>query len=292
MLGVFLTSCGKDDSTGVSKAGLQKVPTQIGSNFDRSIDRDDARFNRSIFSIKSEMSGTQGIAIYLGEFNNQKLFLSNKHIINQDFDDCDSMLSLVDVHNTVFLGCSSFIHSFKSLDLSIITMDFVLDEPETTFDFQAVEFAFEPFVAHENLVLRTIDSNLQALAADQSIDCSNLDIEAKFIEDPHPESEFETISTWSLPVGCDAQGGDSGAPLYQRDSDKILGILWGGKFNKKYVSSETLKQQIHQKSPKLWTDYNFFIPAVHLKSELKSELLNLDPNSLEFETLSALYSSF
>ena len=206
-LTLLLVSCSKDDKSQPSHQ--QEVPTQIGTFFDRKIDPQESSFDKTIFSIKSEMSGTQGVAVYLGEFNQQKIFITNKHIINQDYDDCDSLLSLVDVQARIYMGCNGFVYSFKNLDLSIITMDHVF-ETDADFEFTPLEFSFEPIEIKQSFVLRTVDNDLQALVIDESQDCLALDNVSEFITDPDPANADEPIITWSLPVGCDAQPGDSG----------------------------------------------------------------------------------
>jgi hypothetical protein len=291
LFGLTLTvaSCSKDDRS--RPTGQQEVPTQIGTSFDRKIDPLESNFDKTIFSIKSEMSGTQGVAVYLGEFNQQKLFITNKHIINQEYDNCDSLLSLVDVQARIYMGCSGFVYSFKNLDLSILSMNHVF-ATDVDFEFIPLEFSFDLIATQQSFVLRTFDDDLKALVMDDSQDCVALDSTPQFITDPDPTNSDDPIVTWSLPVGCDAKPGDSGAPVFLAGTDKAYGLLWGGKYEKNYTSSASLKKQILENNPRLWSDYNFIIPAIDLKNELKAELLEIDINSPEFKTLSELYKRY
>lgn len=287
LLIIFFVAACSDDKNSSDKnksAKIQDIPTQIGTSFDREIDTKEAQFESSLFVVKSEMSGTQGIAIYLGEFESKKLFAVNKHIVHSEMDDCNSMVSVVDNKNKIFLGCQGFIHSFENLDLSLMVMDFVFT-PVDDFEFKPVQFDFSLSSTEEKLTLRSIDNKLKALVVDNNLDCTALDTTAQLITDPHPTNIEEPIHTWSIPVGCDAAPGDSGAPIYNSE-DKIVGLLWGGKHNKSYVSSERLKEQVLTKDQALWMDYNFMIPSSEITNQLKQELIHLDSESEEFKVLS------
>lgn len=288
MLFILMASCSKDRNEN-KKLSQQKNQFQIGTSFNREIDIEEDKYEKSIFIIKSEMSGTQGIAVYLGEFQNKKLFMTNKHIVNKDLDDCDSTISLVDNKRSIFLGCYGFIYSFEDLDISFLTMDYVL-EAEEHFSFEPVVFAKEDISEEQSLILRTIDHNLKALVADQSEDCRVLDTKAQFINDPYPNESLELIASWSLPVGCDAVPGDSGAPIYSHEG-LLYGILWGGKHQKEYVKTEELLEQIKQKDQRLWREYNFMVPTKNIWFQLEKDLKNLDPSSEEFQILSNFLST-
>ncbi len=286
----FLASCSNDPkSSSTDKLERQKHPMQIGSSFDREIDPLEQKFNSSIFKIRSEMSGTEGVATYLGEFGELKLFLTNKHIVNSDLDTCDKLISLVDVNNKIFLGCKDFIFSFQNLDISIIAMD-VFAETEKDFDLKPVLFSTTAIDAKDNLTLRTIDNDLKALVIDQKSDCKYLDTLASYITDPFPNETEIAISTWSIPIGCDAKPGDSGAPIFG-SSGMITGVLWGGSLKKEFVSSELLTKKIASKTAGLWQNFNFAVPSIYIKSELQAELNNIDENSLELFALKAFYES-
>jgi hypothetical protein len=292
---LFLSSCSdtKDTNIEVSK---QKVPSQIGTFFDRVIEKNESKYEDSIFSIKSEMTGTQGVAIYLGEFKGHKLFMTNKHVIDQNIDSCDDWISLVDTKSRIYFGCKGFIYSFENLDITILAMDSVINfpvirNPDDSVGIEADVALVSAAVSTENvdgsdqdfvlkpidlrsitldtsasLILRSLDLDYSAIVVDKSTDCVNLDTEPLFITDPDVDSE-SPITTWSLPVGCDAKPGDSGAPIFNAEGD-LMGILWGGKLNKTFVNSESLKKQLNLNSSSLWTDYNFMVPVSNILEEL------------------------
>ncbi len=286
----ILVSCSRQEKEIPNSSDLQKVPSQIGTFFDQKLDPQDSKFDKSIFTIRSEMTGTQGIAIYLGDFYGKKIFLTNRHIINEDTDDCDSQLSLVDVKGRIYLGCSGFIHSFTNIDLTLISMDHVFNT-NTDFEFKALSFSFDPILINQNLFLRTIDNDLKALVLDESLDCMALDSNVRMIFDPFPQADETKIRSWSLPVGCDAKPGDSGAPVFALNSSQVVGILWGGKHNKSYTSSEDLVRQVHETSSRIWQDYNFIIPSSVIKSELANEISMLNSQSDKVRVLTKIYNN-
>ncbi len=90
-------------------------------------------------------------------------------------------------------------------------------------------------------------NDLKAIVEDINADCRFLYTGSRYITDPYPTNKESPISSWSIPVGCDAKPGDSGAPVFN-NKGKVLGILWDGKLTKQFVSSESLIKRINSKS--------------------------------------------
>lgn len=241
---------------GVPTRNLQSESTQIGSLFDRTTLVDQTLHSQTLFRIESELSGTKGMAIYVGKANDSFLFLTNKHVVNESIDSCDDHILIFDKNNEIVLGCSEYIKSFEDTDLTLISMKHIWNS-NREFAFTAAEFSMEEDLEDfERLNLVTLDLNTNEFMTDNQSDCYLLSKVPQLAIDP----DFGEIESWSVPVGCDAKPGDSGSPIYNSNG-KIVAVLWGGKFKKKFINSSELKKKAQQVNQSLWNDFNYAVPS-------------------------------
>ena len=129
-------------------------------------------------------------------------------------------------------------------------------------------------IKNQQLKLITFERNLVedtvVLNTDSSSECIILSDQIKHIADPDG-SDDRMITSWSVAMGCDSKHGDSGAPVYDEQSN-LLGLLWTGKYPKESISQNSSEMNDIQ----VWDNSNYFVPVQKIKEEL-NQLLS-DPN--------------
>jgi len=77
--------------------------------------------------------------------------------------------------------------------------------------------------------------------------------------------------TWSLSVGCDLSPGDSGAPVFSKETAKVIGFVWTGKIPKleEVQSDKRVFFLSSQNHPKVWSEFNYIVPVKAINQALK-----------------------
>lgn len=107
-------------------------------------------------------------------------------------------------------------------------------------------------------------------STDTSEDCQVLDHEPRRLKDPDKGSPTNTVS-WSIPIGCDAHDGDSGAPVFSVNND-LVGIIWTGQYPKEKFSVPMRDLSLDE----IWKRANFMIPVSKVLEELQSQVDSKD----------------
>gem|GEM_PF-5877993 len=271
----FLSSCSKYSSKSADPhnsiepeavPGVQRHHTQIGNFYDRVVGAQEIQkqYSRSILKIENSLTGSPGIAVFLGLFEDLYIFVTNKHVFDADKTACDEFLSVSSTDGLDFFTCSEIAFSMKNMDLTF----FGAERWSGSRDLHPQIFKSSAFAAQESLTLRTIDRDLNQIVIDQGQDCFALDFKPRFIKDPDTLSDL-SLSSWSLPIGCDSQPGDSGSPVFDQEGF-VAGILWGGKTVKNFKSSADILLESLTGHELVWRDYNFMVPASAIKLGLET----------------------
>ena len=277
---VFLTHCAKfeskssplNKSQSVTPLGVQTETTQIGDFYERTAVGEEFQgfYQSSIFKLDNDLSGKKGIATYLGEFNNKYLFMTAKHVLNSETETCDEMVSVSSLNEAEFFICTGDIVSLKDMDITIFLTERLIGDG----DLRPLHLSGLTGSGTSNTTMRTIDRESNLIVADGGKDCFVLDKTPQLIFDPDEETSLFS-SSWSVPIGCDAQPGDSGAPVMDMFGD-VVGVLWGGRATKYFKSSADLKRESENLDPKIWKNYNFMVPAHIVLSKLEELSKNKD----------------
>ena len=81
---------------------------------------------------------------------------------------------------------------------------------------------------------------------------------------------------WSFAVGCDASHGDSGSAMVDRESGKVVGIIWTGKFPKveNVQHSDYLNKMLASNSAEIWQELNYAVPSMKIQMIIQATILN------------------
>lgn len=248
---------------------------KIGENFDRVPVARPAVERRQVFQLYRTGMGPVGTGIYLGQVNGKHLAMTAGHVYH-DLADCSEevnfLLSLeTELH---YFACSGW--SLKLKDNDVFLFEFSGDVNPSTL-FKKVSLSTKTLSKHQPLKLLAIDRHHQDFvfqwSIDTSDDCQVLDSTPRLLKDPDNGNPTNTIS-WSIPIGCDAHDGDSGAPVFD-GNDEVVGIIWTGQYPKEEFSAPMDQLSADE----IWTKSNFMIPITKILDELKNLSKSADPET-------------
>ena len=79
---------------------------------------------------------------------------------------------------------------------------------------------------------------------------------------------------WSLPTGCDVSSADSGSPMVDAQTGRVVGVVWGTTQIKKIISSKELRESSQEiyLSENLWKELSMIVPASKILEDPLSPL--------------------
>lgn len=218
-----------------------------------------------------------GTGFYLGKFQGKHLLASNHHVL----PNAQSCLGK-DVHFKILnkkYKCTKYFGHWTNIDFSLFSIDVEDEEDEIILEQNKLEFNFDQEL-RQNQELLTIgfgiaNNPLRRLVGDTSKDCkvfSKLG-EYKFMSDPDAYNPG-SYKAWSFALGCDVSHGDSGSAIVDRNSGKVVGIIWTGRIPKssKVQSSKYLDNLLKTDSSEIWTELNYAVPAEKIKEFLLEQV--------------------
>lgn len=220
-------------------------------------------FRRAALATASTGSAT---AFYLGEFNGQLVVASNHHV----FPQAGSCLGRT--INFAALGvkgrCSTFYGSWPEIDLSLFAIKVAGPAEAGKLNSVGRNFDFANPLAME-MPLVTIGFGVgnnpnHLMMANQDADCKvfSREGESRFMADPDTINPGE-YKAWSFANGCDVSHGDSGSAMVDRNTGRVVGIIWTGKIPKspQAQSSAHLQELLRNPTEEIWTELSYSVPA-------------------------------
>ena len=239
---------------------------KIGENFDRVPIERPAIERRQVFQMYRTGMGPVGTGIYLGKIGDRHLAMTAGHVYHDMADCTEEVNFLLSLENEMhYFTCSGWSLNLSENDVFIFEFK---GDVDPSILFQKVPFSRQPVTKHQPLKLLAIDRHHQDFvfqwSIDTSEDCQVLDANAQRLKDPDKGSPSNTIS-WSIPIGCDAHDGDSGAPVYN-GNDELVGIVWTGQYPKEEFSAPLNQLSADE----IWKKSNFMIPVTKIFEELQT----------------------
>lgn len=222
---------------------------------------------------KAAASYGGGTAFYLGKFNGHHMMATNHHVGRGR---CRGS-----VHFTMLkksYACEQVYGDWQEVDVNFFSVK-VPAEDEAELLPLGRNFAFDASI-YTGQELLTIGFGVAnnprgVMMANQDSDCKVFSATDEFrqIMDPD-EINPGGYAAWSFVNGCDVSHGDSGSAFVDRKTGDVLGIIWTGKIPKstKVASSSYLDQMLRTRSPEIWTELSFCVPAVKIRERVQKEL--------------------
>lgn len=104
--------------------------------------------------------------------------------------------------------------------------------------------------------------------------------EIRYMSDPD-EHNPGPYKVWSVAVGCNIAWGDSGSPLLDPISGRVVGLMWTARYPKLAAMQDSayLDKTLSNQSPEVWTQFSYASPSVKIR-----EVLSLEKSSNEFRS--------
>lgn len=234
-----------------------------------------------------------GTAFYLGEFAGEHVIATNYHVCKTFFS-CSSNKANFTMLKRKF-KLKKFLGSWPEIDLALITLTVKNDEDALLLSEVAGNFDFygNIFKGQELLTIgHGVANNRRnrAMVANQDSDCVvfSEDGEFKLMADPD-DLNPGPYKAWSFSNGCEVSHGDSGSAMVDRNTGKVLGIIWTGRIpkNKRVQDSSYLKELLKNGGEDVWKQLSYAVPAMKMPSVLK-KVINSTNDKVKKDILSEL----
>ena len=247
-----------------------RMGSQVGSVWDR-VEASDVNPNFR-FLVQGMAAYRGGTAFYLGYWNGHYLMATNAHV--QPEMKCaspeawDSAARFESLEHE--FACEKVFGTWKEIELSIFSIS-VPKEYEAFFKPLGASFAFHtPLQMNEKLFTLGFGSACNpnsALTMTTGPQCQlfSKPNDFKFMKDPD-EAQTSVYATWAMAIGCNVSHGDSGSPVLDRETGKVVGILYTGKFPKPETAQDDafLETLLKSKGEGTWTMLNYAVPSLKI----------------------------
>jgi hypothetical protein len=211
---------------------------------------------------------------YLGKFGNTHVMATNHHVFPNAWN-CLNRNVRFPFLNREF-KCVAYFGTWPEIDLSLFAIEVTRAEDERLLAEVAGNFSFQTELTPGQELL-TIGFGVahnpnRLLVANQDSDCkvfSNRG-EYRLMADPD-EYNPGSYRAWSFANGCDVSHGDSGSAMVDRQTGRVVGIIWTGRIPKSAdaQSSATLGQWLNTGAPQIWTELSYAVPASKIGEVLR-----------------------
>jgi len=245
---------------------------QIGPNWSR-----EEAFNfPQYFKIRESIAsvGYSATGFYIGSIQGKHYVVTNNHVCPSTLKCSGRTLEFFykknRKHKPVQAKIVQVSLNILKLDLSLLEIEFqnVFQNGDLPFALQ-----FEKRPPPEGLHLLTMGYGMHhneygTLTLDHSNECKvfSKNGDLRMIKDPDTENPLN-YRVFSFLMSCDASHGDSGSPVLDKRTGKVIGLLWTGKVPKlKRTSSNqylTLPYELK------WQEFNFASPSFEIVKALK-----------------------
>ena len=207
-----------------------------------------------------------GTSFYLGKFNGQHVMATNHHVMPES-SNCTWSRVRFPLLNVVG-ACDKYLGTWDEIDLTLFTVRLENPADEAKLAPAAANFQFREDIKQGERLM-TIGFGVAGnptglLMANQDSDCYvfSKDAEYRLMADP---DQFNpgTYRAWSFAIGCDVSHGDSGSAIVDRETGKVIGIIWTGRIPKSASaqSSRFLSEIFTSQSETIWQELSYAVPA-------------------------------
>lgn len=276
---IFLAVFGLSFSVSATSLSHDPEPYRIGDRWDRrTVNSEDLSAMDPLLERMAQ--GTVSVAsatgFYLGEYQGEHLIATNYHVCRSP-SSCRMSAIYFQMLNKNF-WIKDYIGGWPDIDLAILSIS--VDSPEDAalirkgalrFDFKHSVYPGQKLVT---LGYGSADNPTKRLTADEGSDCMTLsraDDYRRWPPDPGADP-LKPRGTWSFAIGCDASPGDSGSPVVDQSSGKVVGLLWGRDVPGPSLTqtSANLHELVHHQGAEIWSGFGYAVPATVIHSYLSA----------------------
>ena len=232
----------------------------------------DVHYRRMALSTAKVRGG--GTGFYMGVHNGRHLLATNNHVCPSQFK-CSRKGAV----NFTMLGVkatmSEWMGSWTDIDLAIFAIEFQSEEDAAKLAGLASPFAFNDDL-YRGQPLVTIgygmaDNPGRVLVGNRDDDCRVYSGTAEYrhMKDPDDLNPGKNL-VWSFANGCDVSHGDSGSAMMDRNTGKVIGIIWTGRIPKaeKVQSSAFMRGLLENPTEEIWQELSYGVPAPMIATHL------------------------
>ncbi len=250
---------------------------QVGSQWGKipvsqeALSRESETYRRAAMAT-ARVGGATGFI--LGVFAGQVVVATNHHVCRSAWSCASSTIQFpwlgVSAKSATFLG------TWPDIDLALFTVQVSsqadlekLAQVARNFDWNA---SFDRGLKLLSMGFGTAENPQRKMVAVQDDDCVVFSGKDEFRKMGDPdELNPGTYQAWSFSHGCDVSHGDSGSAMVDRETGRVVGILWTGRIPKdpRFQDSSTLDQLLRQPTEEVWTQMNYGVPAPKMVETLE-----------------------
>jgi hypothetical protein len=292
MLGLSLsifTSCGGEPELQIGASPTDQAqqvsfnsdPFQIGSTWGAEEVTSNFLNTENSFEITRAAVNTvyirtlfaKGTGFFLGEHNGDMLVATNAHVL-KNIPSCTVSPVIIDFNSiNLTYTCSKVIGIWRSIDFAIISLNTNPTSHRALSRIEPLQFDFKADILKNNLLM-TIghgdkNSSGSKLTLKRDEDCRVYSPSEQFKRLKNPV-EKDALSVLSFAMGCDIAPGDSGSPVMDRKTGKVLGIAWSTYSPKPAIvrSQAYMERLREQESEDVWEYLSYAVPASEIRQEL------------------------
>ena len=226
----------------------------------------------------------RGTGLYLGKHNSKHLFMTNEHVLSKRFD-CEKVqiTFLKKGLQQGYANCEEILVAYgKNIKMDMTLFTISDDDAERMLG-QGLEL--DPFsnltsgtkLVHNGFGVKRPASGSRARDLQKKYNPKvGKDDDCVIVS---PNGTLKTISTKggnvanTFTIGCDISSGDSGSALLDRETGKVIGLIWGAGESlddDDLISSQELHQKIvGSNDERVWKNMGFAISIPKIYSFIK-----------------------
>jgi hypothetical protein len=289
-----------ETGTQVSFDSTANTTYQIGTEMGKKLVTSDQMASESAFFVRMAKATAKvrtATGFYIGFFNGFHVVATNHHVCPSVAACLNSDVRFPMLDNRTFEVTKVF-GTWDSIDLALLAID-VRDQTEADLLAEvANNFEFNEAPGHGSM-LTTMGFGIannpgRQLFANQDSDCKvfSRPDDIRLMADPD-ELNPGPYKAWSFSNGCDVSHGDSGSAMMDRETGKIVGIIWTGKIpkNPKVRDAGYTDRVFAEYSAEIWTELSLAVPAVKMKEVLEEVAANGSTSEETATTINAVLAN-
>ncbi|RZA04456.1 MAG: serine protease [Proteobacteria bacterium] len=213
---------------------------------------------------------------YLGKFAGVHVMATNHHVYEGPSQCLNRRVNFPLLG--VSVTCKDFLGSWPEVDLALFVVE-VAPADEAKLGAVAANFQFNDDIKAGQKLLTIgfgVAGNwMSNVMANEDSDCYVFSKDGEYRQMADPDRwNPGTYRAWSFALGCDVSHGDSGSAILDRESGKVIGIIWTGRIPKSesVQRSDFLSELAKNGGPEIWEELSYAVPAKKIGEHLRGLL--------------------